>query len=116
LDGGDGGVGSSGGSGGGREIREELCSGEAGTRIAEIGSDFGERYENEGALCEAEMRNFKAGFREDEIAIEENVEVESAGAVGDCGVAVTTEETLDEKEGGEEGARSEHGVKEDDGI
>jgi hypothetical protein len=32
-----------------REIGEELRSSQAGTRIAEIGSDFGEGYEDEGA-------------------------------------------------------------------
>jgi hypothetical protein len=112
LDGGDGWV----RIGGGREIREELCSSEAGTRIAEIGSDFGEGYENKGALREAGMRNLEARLREDEIAVEENVEVEGAGAVGDSGGAITTEETFNKKEGGEEGARSERGFKSDDGI
>jgi len=62
------------------------------------------------------MRNFEARLREYEIAIEENVEVEGPGAVGDSGGAVTTEETLDEKERGEEGARSERSVDGDDGI
>jgi hypothetical protein len=112
LGGGDGWV----RSGGGREIREELCGGEAGTRVAEIGSDFGEGYEDEGALREAGMRNFEAGLREDEVGVEENVEVEGARAVGDSGRAITTEETLDEKEGCEEGARSQRGIKGDDSI
>jgi hypothetical protein len=82
---------------GGREIGEELCSGETGTGIAEIGSDFSEGYEDESALRKAGMRNFKAGLSDDEIAIEENVEVEGAGAIADCGVAITTKESLDEK-------------------
>lgn len=93
-----------------------MCSGETGARIAEIGSDFGEGYENKGALREAGMRNFKAGLRKEEIAVEENVEIEGAGTVGDSDGAIATEEPLDEKEGGEEGARSERGVKDDDGI
>jgi hypothetical protein len=93
-----------------------LCSGKTGTRVAEIWSDFGEGYEDEGALREAGMRNFKAGLRKDEIAVEENVEVEGAGAVGDGCVAITAEEALDEKEGGEEGSRSQRGIKDDDGI
>jgi hypothetical protein len=99
-----------------REIGEELRSGEAGTRIAKIGSDFGEGHEYESALGEAGMRNFKARLRKDEITVEENVEVEGAGAVGDGGGAITTELALDEKEGGKEGARSERGVKDDDGV
>ena len=94
MDGGNGGVRR---RASGREIGEELCGGEAGARIAEIGSDFGEGYEDEGALREAGMRNFKAGLRKDEIAVEENVEVKGAGAIADCGVAITTKESLDEK-------------------
>ena len=93
-----------------------MCSGEAGTRIAERGSDFGKGYEDEGALHEAGMRNFKAGLREDEIAVKENVEVEGAGTVGDGGGAITTQEALNEKEGIEEGARSERGFDGDDGV
>jgi hypothetical protein len=93
-----------------------LCNGETGARIGERGSDFGERYEDECALREAGMRNFKAWLRKDEIAVKENVEVEGARAVGDGGGAIATEEALDEKEGGEEGARSERSVKDDDGI
>jgi hypothetical protein len=113
LDWGDGGVWR---CGGGREICEELCNGEAGTRIAESGSDFGQGHEDKGALREAGMRNLKAGFREDEIAVKENVEVEGAGAIGDGVGAVTTEEVLDEKEGSEEGTRSERGIKDNDCI
>jgi hypothetical protein len=113
LDGGDGWVRS---DGGGREVRKEFSDGEAGGRNAQVGRNFGEGYEDEGALREAGMRNFKAGLGEDEVAIEEDVEVEGAGAVGNGGGAVTTEETLDEKEGGEKGARSERGVKGEDGI
>jgi len=99
-----------------REIDEELCCGEAGTRIAKSGSDFGEGYENESALRKPGMRNFEAGLRKDEIAVKENVEVEGAGAVGDRGGAITTEKALDEKECGKEGARSERSVKDDNGI
>ncbi len=112
LDRGDGGVRSSSGS----EIREEFRSGETGTRIAESGGDFGERHEDEGALREAGMRNFKVGFRKDEIAVKENVEIEGAGAVGDGGGAIATEGTFNKKEGGEEDARSERGINRDDGI
>jgi hypothetical protein len=93
-----------------------MCSGETGTRIAESGSDFVEGHEDEGALCETGMGNFKAGLREDEIAVEENVEVEGAGTVGDGGGAIPAEDTFDEKEGCEEGSRSERGFKDDYGI
>jgi hypothetical protein len=93
-----------------------LCGGEAGARIAESGSDFGKGHQDEGALRETGMRNFKARFREDEIAVKENVEVEGAGAVGDGGGAIATEEALDEKECSQESARRELSVKDDDGI
>jgi hypothetical protein len=99
-----------------REIGEELRSSQAGTRIAEIGSDFGEGYENKGTLRETWMRNFKAGLGMDEIAVKEDVEVEGAGAIGDGHGAITAEEALDKKEGGEEGSRSQRGIKDNDGI
>jgi len=87
----------------GREVSEEMCSGETGTRISESGSDFVEGHEDEGALCETGMGNFKAGLREDEIAVEENVEVEGAGAVGDAVQAVAAKSALDFEEVFEEG-------------
>jgi hypothetical protein len=101
---------------GGSEIGEELSGGEAGTGIAQIGSNFGEGHEDESTLRETWMRNFKAGLREDETCVEENVEIEGAGAVGGRGVTITTKETLDEEESGEEGSRSECGFNGDDGV
>ena len=53
------------------------------------------------ALRKAGMWNFKAGLGMDEIAVKEDVEVEGARAIGDGHGAITTEEPLDEKEGGE---------------
>lgn len=84
--------------------------------IAEAGSDFVERDKNEGALGEARMRDFKAGLAEDEIAIEEDVEIESARAVGECGSAVAAEVALDGEEGIEEIARGERGFKSENGV
>jgi hypothetical protein len=62
------------------------------------------------------MRDFEAGFREDEVGVEEEVEVEGAGAVGEGGGAVAAEEALDGKEGLEKDARGEIGREGDDGV
>src|ERR1039457_859225 len=93
--------------GGWSEIGEELSGGEAGAGIDGVGSDFNEGDEDEGALGEARMRDFEAEFRKDEIAAEEEVEVDGAGAVGKAGGAVATEEALDGKERIEKDARGE---------
>jgi hypothetical protein len=98
------------------EIGEELRGGQAGGRNAEIGSDFGEREEDEGALSQAGMRDFEGRFRRDEIAVEKNVEVQGAGAVGDGARAIAPEEALDGEKIGKERARGEIGFKGDDGV
>ena len=41
--------------------------------MAEIGRDFVERHENEGAVGEAWVRDFKAGFVKNRIAIKQDV-------------------------------------------
>ena len=81
-----------------------------------MGSDFGEGDEDEGALGEAGVRDFEAGLREDEIAVEKDVKVEGAGTVGEGGGAVAAEEALDGKERFEEDARGERGVECNDGV
>jgi len=78
-----------------REVCEKFDRCKAGGGNAEMGSDFGEGDEDEGALSESGMRDFETGFAEDEIAIEEDVEVEGAGAVGDGAGAIAAEEALD---------------------
>lgn len=78
-----------------REIGKELSGGQAGGRHAEIGSNFGERDQDERALGEAWMRNFEGRLGEDQIAIEEDVEIERTRAVGDGGGAVAAEDALD---------------------
>jgi hypothetical protein len=67
-------------------------------------------------LGEAWVRDFEAGLGDDEIAIEENVEVEGAGAVGNGGGAVAAEVALDGEERGEEIARKERCVESNDGV
>jgi len=58
-------------------------------------SDFVERDEDEGALGKARMRDLEIEFADDEITDEENVEIESAGAVGDAGGTVASKLALD---------------------
>lgn len=99
-----------------RKIGEELCSGEAGARIDGVGSDFGEGDEDKGALGEAMMRDFEVELREDEVVVEEEIEVEGAGAVGDGAGAIAAEVALDGKERVEKDARGESGGESDDGV
>jgi hypothetical protein len=93
-----------------------LRDGAAGAGIAKIGSDFVQRDEDEGALGEAGVRDFQAGLGEDEIAVEENVEVEGAGAVRDGGGAVAAEVALNGEECGEKIARGKIRFEGEDGV
>ncbi len=100
------------------EFFEELRDGLAAAGIAEIGCDFVEGDEDKGALGEARMGDFEAGFAEDEIAVEENVEIEGARAIGDACGAVAAEFAFDEENGAKQfewrqsGFEGDHGVEE----
>jgi hypothetical protein len=78
--------------------------------------DFVKRNENKGALSQAGMGNFEVRLAEAEIAVEENVEVEGARAVGEARGAVAAELLLDGQQGAEQLARGELGFKGDCGI
>ena len=101
---------------GGREVGEELGSSEAGARILESRSDFGERDKDEGSLGEAGVRDFEVELRKDEVVVEEEIKVEGAGAVGEGGGAVTAEAALDGEKSVKERARCEIGFKGNDGV
>jgi hypothetical protein len=62
------------------------------------------------------MRDFEAGLRNDEIAIEEDVEVEGSRAVGECGGAIAAEDALDREKSVEKWARCETGFEEENGV
>ena len=62
------------------------------------------------------MRDFEAGLGEDEIAVEEDVEVEGAGTVGNGAGAVASERALDGEKRVKEPARREIGFKRNDGV
>ena len=62
------------------------------------------------------MRDFKAGLGEHETAIEEDVEVEGAGSVGDGSGAIASEGALDGEKSVEKWARRKIGFKSDDGV
>ena len=81
-----------------------------------MGRYFVERNENEGALGQARVGNFEIRFADAEIVVEENVEVEGAGAVGEAGGAVAAELLFDGQQGVEQLARSEYCFKGDDGV
>jgi len=101
---------------GGSEVGEEFRGGEAGAGIDGIGGDFHKGDEDEGALCETGMRDFEVEFREDEVAVEEEIEVEGARAVGRGGGVVAAEVALDGQERVEDDARSEIGIEGNDGV
>ncbi len=94
---------------GGSEVGEELRGGEAGARIDGIGGDFDKGDEDEGAPGETWMRDFEVELREDEVGVEEEIEVEGAGAIGKGGGSVAAEVALDGEEGFEEDARRKIG-------
>jgi hypothetical protein len=98
------------------KLKEQFGRGASGARIAEAGSDLGERDEDEGALAETGVRDFEIRLAEDKVAVEEDVEVEGAGAVGGAGHSVTAEFELDGKKFAEQPAGSEIGFKGDDGV
>jgi hypothetical protein len=81
-----------------------------------VRSDFSERDENEGAFGETWMREFEAGFTEDQVVVEEKIEVEGAGTVGNGGNAVAAKVALDVEESSEEFAGGKRGIEEDDGV
>ena len=63
--------------------------------MAEIGRDFVQRHENEGAVGKTRVRDFKAGLAKNHIAIEQDVEIERAWAVGRARGAIAAEFELD---------------------
>ena len=62
------------------------------------------------------MGDFEIGRGEDEIAVEQDVQVEGARAVGEAGGAVTAEVALDGQQLGEQPLRIEFRLQSDDGI
>lgn len=102
--------------GGRRQGFKKPGHGLPGAGIAEIGRDLVEGNENEGAFGKAGVGQLKTGCADDQIAIEEQVKVERAGAVGRVTGTVAAEFVLNIEEGGEEIARGEMGLKHEDGV
>lgn len=63
--------------------------------MTEIGRDFVERHENEGAVGKTRVWDFKAGLAKNHIAIKQDVEIERAWTVGRARGAITAEFELD---------------------
>lgn len=100
----------------GWELSEELRDGAAGAGIDGLGSDFVEGNEDEGALGEARVRDLKTIFADDEIAVEDEVEIESARTVENACRAIAAEVALDCKQSVKQLVGSEMGFKRDDGV
>ena len=60
-----------------------------------MGRDFMERYEHEGALRKSRVRNIEVGLVKHIVAIQQQVEVEGAGPVGNRSPAIAPEVALD---------------------
>ena len=84
--------------------------------MAEIGRDFVERHENEGAPGKPRMRDFKAGFVKNRIAIKQDVEIERAWAVERARGAFTAEGVLNGEQTVQQIVRREMRFQRDHGI
>lgn len=74
------------------------------------------RDEDKGAPGKARMRDLQAGFAKDQVAIEEDVEIEGPRAVGKVGDAVAAEFALEGEKSAEQFERAEIGFKGNDGV
>jgi hypothetical protein len=84
--------------------------------VAKIGSDFGQRDEDEVALKHAQMRDVEARCIDDGVIVEQDVEVDEAGAVGEwfaaAHVGFNAAESRKKLVGGEAGGGLEDSVEE----
>jgi len=78
--------------------------------------DFVERDEDKGALSEARMGNLKIGLVEDEVVVEQHVEVEGAGAVGEARSSIAAKVVFDDEQRGEQRAWGERSFELDDSV
>jgi len=97
-------------------IEQQLRYGASGAGIAEMGRDLAEGNKNEGALIETWVRDFEAGDGENEIAVEEDIEVEGARAAGGRGAAVAAEFNFNGEERAEQSERGKVSLEGDDGV
>jgi nicotinate-nucleotide adenylyltransferase len=91
----------------GGEVGEEFCDGFSEDRVTEVRGDFGEGDEDEPAVGESGMREREAGRVHDQVANEEQIEVEGAGPVGLTGAAIPAKAALGGEEEIEEGFGAE---------
>jgi len=99
-----------------RKVCKKVRNGQARGRNAKVGCDFIQRNEDEGSLSQARMRNLEAGLGENKIAVEQEVEIEGAWAVGNRARAIASEETLNREKRVKERAWRKIGFKRDDGV
>jgi hypothetical protein len=88
----------------------------AGAGIAELRGNLRKGDEDEGALVETRVRNFKGGFVQNEVTINDHVEIESARAVGDSGGTVAAEFVFNSQKRTKEFERGEQGFEGNDGV
>ena len=68
---------------------EEFGDGFSEDRVAQVRCDFGQRCEDEAALCESGVREREGGRMHDEVVDQQQVQVERAGTVGRARPAIT---------------------------
>ena len=95
---------------------EQLGDGASAARVEGVGGDFVERDEDEGTFGEARVGNLQMCFVQYQVAEEEEVEIEGAGAVRDARGAVPPEVYLDGEQALEQRARCEACFERDDGV
>ena len=82
--------------------------------MAEVGGDFGQRGENEVPLEHARVRNLQLGLVDGDVVVEENVEIDEAGAFRKRLAAAHV--GFDLAEGGKEFAGGEKGFGKHGGV
>ena len=84
--------------------------------MEEIGGDFSQREQDESTLMHSGMGELEAGSVQNQVAVDEQVKVEGAGAVGDAVGTVASEGQLDFKEMPKEGSRAKRGLEGRGGV
>lgn len=95
---------------------KEFGDGEVEDRMAKIRSDLGQRGEHEPAPRHLRMRDAEFFLREDEIAVEQQIEVEHARSLGRGSGAVAAEANLQREEHAQQKLGRQSGIERSHGI
>ena len=93
---------------------EELLDGLTRDGIDPVAGHFGERLRHESPITKTRMRHAQAGFVDDEVAVQDQVEVEGAGGVDVRPIAACR--FLDGVQRFEQGSRAEQRAADNDFV